>query len=163
MLVEMLLFAALVLMCALGLVFRARRRNRRALPVIACVHQTCANCRFFSLDGGQAIMRSHAPFFAAAQHLPPWQMGRPQDVERNPAYDALEAEMIQAGKDGDYDRQRELHNQLLETNPGELLPPTQIDGTLLELQWQDFGACGVHQEIRAQSDACDRWEPKNVT
>lgn len=169
MLIEMPVFTiVLVLFCALGLLLFFRTRTtrlspKRTLPVVGTdtIPGNCVDCRYFSLEGGQALLQAHAPFAAAAQHIPPWQMGRPRAVEPNLEYDELEARMIKAGEDGNYEEQAKLHNELLEMNPGEVLPPgTSLDGSLLTLQWQDFGACGMHHEIRARTDRCEKWEAK---
>jgi hypothetical protein len=132
-------------------------RQRVKLPVI----DSCEGCRFFSLEGGQTIMSSQPAFAQAAQHIPPWQMGRPRLVEPNPEYDALEERMQLAGKEGKYDLQSKLHAELMTMRPGTLLPPEDhIEEPMLRLQWSDFGACGRHQELRSKADRCDDYEEK---
>ncbi len=121
----------------------------------------CEGCRFFSLEGGQTLMRNAPAFAAASEHIPPWMMGQPRKVKPNPEYDALEAEMQAAGRDGKFELQRELHTKLLEMNPGELLPPAAYtEEPMLKLEWASFGACGRHQELRAKSDTCKEREPR---
>lgn len=128
----------------------------RSLPVVD--NPTCESCCYFSLEGGQTLMRAQPAFFAAAQVLAPWQMGRPREVKPNPDYDALEAELYEASAAGQIERAEALHERLMTMRPGELLPPeTYIEEPILKLQWQDFGACGRHSELRAKSDTCAEW------
>jgi hypothetical protein len=131
--------------------------KRVKLPVV----DSCEGCRFFSLEGGQTVMASQPAFAQAAQHIPPWQMGRPRLVEPNPEYDDLEARMQAAGTKGDYELQSKLHEELMTMRPGTLLPPEEhIEEPMLRLQWSDFGACGRHQELRSKTDRCEDYEEK---
>ncbi len=136
------------------------RQGKKTAPALMAV-PTCEGCRFFSLKGGQTLMRSHPAFASAAEIIPPWQMSQPRKVEPNPEYDKLEEEMNAAGMNGEHELQRRLHDELLTMNPGELLPPeSYTEESMLKLQWADFGACGQHQELRARTDSCDKYAKK---
>lgn len=121
---------------------------------------SCGNCAHFSLEGGQAIMRCNPAFLAAAEHLQPWQMGRPVRTDPNPAYLELEKRVEAAGAAGDKELEQKLQNELMTMNPGEQ-PPDPVPAELLELTWDQFGACGAHQELRPSIDHCDRWAPRS--
>lgn len=50
--------------------------RRRALTVLPTAPASCASCMRFDLTAGQRELSSHPPFWAAAQSVPPWRMGR---------------------------------------------------------------------------------------
>lgn len=127
-----------------------------SLPVLQDTPE-CARCRFFGLEAGQRLMRSHGAFHAAAQTLAPWQMSASPTVTPNPEYVALEQALKAATEAGDVEQSQELQARLLEVDPGTREDP-EVDPELVSLSWEDFGLCAKHKELRARTDGCDAFE-----
>lgn len=123
--------------------------------------RVCATCRHWDLEAGQNEMKRNPAFQQATEHLLPWQMAHPRQVKPNPAYIALEEKMQAAVKAEDHDEARKLHHELLRTDPGEVIDPSEyVPPEVLKLTWSDVGACAKHQELRMRTDKCEAYEMK---
>jgi len=119
----------------------------------------CATCNHFDLSSGQRTLEANPAFKAASAVLPPWQMSRERKVRANPEYAEVEAQLRASQTAGDAERSRELHDRLMTLDPGEVLPDAeQVERSMLELDWQQLGACGYHRELRFSTDRCESYE-----
>jgi hypothetical protein len=131
-------------------------RGKVHLPVAG---QTCSGCEHFDLAGGQKVMGMNPAFTAASTHIPPWRMGRVLKSEPNPEYARLTA-LRDALPEGS--SERAVLDAKLDTVPrAQPLPDdAQVPPGMLGLEWQDFGACREHTELRAKSDTCEKWKAR---
>lgn len=146
-----LVLALLVLTMGTWWAWRRRRKLAQGAP-------TCANCRSFSLEGGQQTIAHTGAFAAAAAVLPPWKMAVKRQIEWSPEYRQLEAELAAAVEDDDVALQGEINAKIHALGElGTEVPPAEyVAAELLELSWRDFGACTKHGELRARTDSCDQ-------
>lgn len=116
----------------------------------------CGSCRFFDLEAGQKLMGMNPAFRTAAGLIPPWRMGRALKLKPNPEHLELLNLISEAESE---DRKRELRAKL-DATPAEIpLPPEeQVQPELLDLEWDQFGACKKHQELRAKTDSCELFQ-----
>ncbi len=163
---------------------------RQSLPVTsdATPKRRCEGCKHFDPEEGQALLQHNRIFWAAAQVMPPAEMGR-HNIRRNvrkcpdceagyvrtgryhkrpePTAEAKELER-RHGHVGFVAQPQEVIEQcttchgLGELSDDELSAPAAPYRT----KWEDFGAClnpapEVENMIRWKEDGCPAWEPKS--
>lgn len=154
------LFAAIALMiAALTAAGVVRRRHERTSGggegrIITVTNapsaRKCSNCKHFDLEEGQATMRQHKPFLAAAAQLTPSEMGR-----------TIQYREVECPRDG-CTREKPIPdctacqgngtvNKRIGPEPSSIAAKTK---------WSDFGACLEHSELRHAGDHCDAFEPR---
>ena len=140
-----ILCLVLVLPAVFGIrLVRSARSARSAAPT------HCGNCKHFDLEEGQAVMRQHKPFLAAAAVLAPAEMGKTIQ------YEELECSEEGCGK------AHPIQDCLVCRGNGTVnkrIGPAPT-GVAAKVKWADFGACLENNDIRHSSDSCSAFEPR---
>lgn len=163
--------AAITLAIVLSAGWFFLRRVRQLLPTTPVVDidaapalnilqdRSCEGCKSFNLHAGQRLMHTQPAFAQASQHLEPWQMARKRRVDFDPRYLEIEKAMFDAQNAGQMDIAEKMRAQLMTIDPGELEDDTSdVSQAMMELDWTRLGLCGLHKELRFETDCCPKFE-----
>ena len=125
-----------------------------AVPPVLELKRQCGNCQHFDLAEGQAVMKRHPPFLAAAAVLQPQQMGR--QLLR---YDKHACDVCGASADpdnpGDFDTTEKTPECHVCKGSGYVEQPVYEQSTLpAKASWSEFGACDKHAFVTWSGDSC---------